>query len=187
MKTNWTTIYDDIKSCEKCELSKSRTNVVIADGNFRSHLMLVGEGPGRDEDLSGVPFVGAAGKLLDKMLLSIDLSRNMVYIANIVKCRPPMNRNPLEAEANACLPYLRAQVALVRPKIIVCLGATAAKYIFDPDVKITRDRGKFKQKQGTWIICTYHPAALLRDPSKKREAYDDLLTIKQKCLELKLF
>jgi DNA polymerase len=146
--------------------------------------MFVGEGPGRSEDEAGRPFVGEAGRLLDKMLAAIGLDRKDVYIANIVKCRPPANRVPAEEEASACLPYLRAQFALIRPKVLVCLGATSAKYLYDADVRITRDRGVWRQKKGVWILPTYHPAALLRDPSKKREAWEDLKSLRQKLSEI---
>ena len=125
---DWATLYEKLESCTDCGLCKGRTNVVIGVGNPQSKIMLIGEGPGRDEDIQGYPFVGAAGQLLDKMLAAISLDRTKVYIANIVKCRPPQNRTPLEDEAMACLPYLRAQVALIQPQIIVCLGKTAAMY-----------------------------------------------------------
>ena len=134
--------------------------------------------------MSGRPFVGRAGQLLDKMIGAIGFRREEVYIANVVKCRPPNNRTPEESEADACLPYLRVQFALIRPKIIVCLGATAAKYIYDPNVRITRDRGVWKEKKGVWILPTYHPAALLRDESKKREAWEDMQKLKQKYDEI---
>lgn len=184
MRYDWETLYATLQGCKGCSLSAGRTNIVIGDGNPKAKIMLIGEGPGRDEDLQGIPFVGAAGKLLDKMLAAIDLDRNNVYIANIVKCRPPQNRTPLEEEAEACIGYLRAQVALVRPAIIVCLGATAARYVYDRNVRITRDRGIWKCSKGVWILPTYHPAALLRDESKKREAWDDLKKLRAKYEEL---
>ncbi|MBQ7114586.1 MAG: uracil-DNA glycosylase [Clostridia bacterium] len=184
MRYAWETLYATLQGCKGCGLSAGRTNIVIGDGNPKAKIMLIGEGPGRDEDLQGIPFVGAAGKLLDKMLAAIDLDRNNVYIANIVKCRPPQNRTPLEEEAEACIGHLRAQVALVRPAIIVCLGATAARYVYDRNVRITRDRGIWKCSKGVWILPTYHPAALLRDESKKREAWDDLKKLRAKYEEL---
>ncbi len=184
MRYDWETLYATLQGCKGCGLSAGRTNIVIGDGNPKAKIMLIGEGPGRDEDLQGIPFVGAAGKLLDKMLAAIDLDRNNVYIANIVKCRPPQNRTPLEEEAEACIGHLRAQVALVRPAIIVCLGATAARYVYDRNVRITRDRGIWKCSKGVWILPTYHPAALLRDESKKREAWDDLKKLRAKYEEL---
>ncbi len=166
--------------CEKCNLCKTRTNVVFGEGNVRSIIMFVGEGPGHDEDMQGRPFVGRAGQLLTKMIESIGLKRQDVYIANIVKCRPPNNRVPYPEEAAACLPYLRNQVAIVMPKIIVCLGATAGKYIIDENIRITRDRGIWTVKGCFNMIATYHPAALLRDPDKKIEAWEDLKKIRDK-------
>lgn len=147
-------------------------------------VMLVGEGPGGEEDRQGRPFVGPAGQLLDRMLAAIDISREDVYIANVVKCRPPGNRNPEPAEAYACLPLLRGQYALVRPKIVVCLGAVAMRYLFDPEGRITKVRGQWKEKNGVFFLCTYHPAALLRDESKKREAWQDMLSLRDKIREL---
>lgn len=182
---DWAGLYGAIEKCEACALAKTRRNVVIGDGNPHSGIMLIGEGPGHDEDVEGLPFVGAAGKLLDKMLASIELDRSKVYIGNIVKCRPPENRTPLDEECNACLPYLRAQTALIMPKLIVCLGRTAARYVYDENVRITRDRGEWKCKKGVWIIPTYHPAALLRDQSKKYEAWEDMKSIRTKLDELK--
>ena len=184
MRYAWSELYSSLKDCKRCGLHEGRNNVVIGDGNPKAPVMFIGEGPGRDEDLQGLPFVGAAGKLLDKMLDAIGLSRDNAYIANIVKCRPPNNRNPNDDEAAACLPYLRAQVALVRPKVIVCLGAVAPKYIYDRQIKITRDRGIWKRSKGVYIIPTYHPAALLRDPAKKRESWEDLQSVRSKLEEL---
>ncbi len=184
MRYDWSALYAQLNACAACGLSSGRTHVVIGDGNPEAGIMLIGEGPGREEDLQGVPFVGAAGKLLDKMLAAIGLDRTLVYIANIVKCRPPGNRIPTEAEAVACIPYLRAQAALVRPRIIVCLGATAARYVYDESVRITRDRGVWKCRKGVWILPTYHPAALLRDESKKRDAWEDMKELRAKYEEL---
>ena len=183
-KYYWKELYSEINGCQKCRLCEQRTNIVIGEGDPKATIMFIGEGPGRDEDLSGRPFVGRAGQLLDKMIGAIGFRREEVYIANVVKCRPPNNRTPEESEADACLPYLRVQFALIRPKIIVCLGATAAKYIYDPNVRITRDRGVWKEKKGVWILPTYHPAALLRDESKKREACEDMQKLKQKYDEI---
>lgn len=177
---DWKELYDSMDGCTKCRLCEQRNSIVIGEGDPSADIMFVGEGPGRDEDLSGRPFVGPAGKLLDKMIGAINLKREEVYIANIVKCRPPNNRAPELSEAEACLPYLRAQFALIRPKIIVCLGSTAAKYIYDENVKITRDRGIWKEHKGIWILPTYHPAALLRDESKKRESWEDMKKLRQK-------
>ena len=181
---DWATLYEKLESCTDCGLCKGRTNVVIGVGNPQSKIMLIGEGPGRDEDIQGYPFVGAAGQLLDKMLAAISLDRTKVYIANIVKCRPPQNRTPLEDEAMACLPYLRAQVALIQPQIIVCLGKTAAMYVIDREIRITRDRGIWRMKKGIWMLPTFHPAALLRDESKKRPVWEDLKKVRDKLQEL---
>lgn len=171
-------LYAECQNCTKCNLSSTRNNVVFGEGNLKSKIMFVGEGPGRDEDLQGRPFVGRAGQLLNKMLEAIDLKRENVYIANIVKCRPPNNRVPLQNEVEACIPYLRNQVAIIAPKIIVCLGATAAKAIIDKNFRITSMRGQWYERKGVKIIATYHPAALLRDPEKKRPAWEDFKSIK---------
>lgn len=166
--------------CRKCSLYRLRTKVVFGEGNKNADVMFVGEGPGYNEDKQGRPFVGKAGKLLDKMLFSINFSRKDIYISNIVKCRPPNNRNPYEKECRACIDYLRWQFKLIKPKIIVCLGAVASKNIIDPKFKITSNRGKWVNKQGIYIMPTYHPAALLRDTSKKREVWNDLKQLKMK-------
>lgn len=184
MRADWKSLYEELQSCQKCGLCEKRTNVVPGEGNIHAAVMFVGEGPGKDEDLSGRPFVGPAGQLLDKMLMAIDLRREDVYIANVVKCRPPQNRTPQEHEAEACLPYLRSQFTLIRPKIIVCLGATAAKSLYDPEVRITRDRGKWICKKGVWLLPTYHPAALLRDEGKKKEAWLDMQSLRDKLKEI---
>lgn len=177
-------LYKVCQECKRCGLSSGRKNVVFGEGNVKSKIMFVGEGPGHDEDVQGRPFVGRAGQLLTKMIEAIGLKREEVYIANIVKCRPPNNRVPLPEEANECLPYLRNQVAIIRPKIIVCLGATAGTYIIDKNLRITRDRGVWTERKGFYIIATYHPAALLRDPDKKRDAWDDLKKVRDKYNEI---
>lgn len=184
MRYDWQTLYDSIRNCNGCELCDTRTNVVIGDGDPNSPIMLIGEGPGGDEDLQGLPFVGKAGMLLNRILASVDIRRESVYIANIVKCRPPNNRTPFDSEAMACLPYLRAQYALVSPQIIICLGATAAKHIINPEIRITRDRGMWINKKGVWMLPTYHPAALLRDETKKRPVWEDFKSLKIKMTEL---
>jgi DNA polymerase len=158
--------------------------VVFGVGNRNTDILFVGEGPGEQEDLKGEPFVGPAGKLLDDMLSIIDLDRTNCYIANIVKCRPPENRDPLETEQDACIGYLRNQVALIRPKIIVCLGRVAAKRIIREDYRITREHGQWVEKNGVWMTAFYHPSALLRDVSKRPEAFDDLISLRNKCREL---
>ncbi|MBQ2753513.1 MAG: uracil-DNA glycosylase [Firmicutes bacterium] len=182
---SWEILEGAVHNCKKCRLWEVRTNVVIGRGNPESDIMFIGEGPGQQEDLTGKAFVGAAGKLLDKMLESVGLSDESVYIANIVKCRPPGNRDPLEDEKEACMNYLRYQLGLVKPKIIVCLGRIAATSIISPDFKITRQRGQWIERKGYYIMATYHPSALLRDESKKRPAWEDFKAIKAKYTELK--
>lgn len=171
--------------CQRCPLATTRTQVVFGEGNPEAEIMFIGEGPGYYEDQQGRPFVGRAGQLLDKMLAAIGLSRQEVYIANVVKCRPPNNRDPLPEEAEACRDYLRWQYKIIRPKIIVCLGAVSARNIIAPDFSITRERGKWVRKAGVWILPTYHPAALLRDPAKKRESWEDLQSLRARYEELK--
>ena len=170
-------------SCTRCGLCETRQHVVFGVGNRNADIMFVGEGPGEQEDLKGEPFVGPAGKLLDDMLSIIDLDREKVYIANIVKCRPPRNRDPLETEQDACIDYLRGQVALIKPKIIVCLGRIAATRLIRSDFRITREHGTWTERGGIWFTATYHPSALLRDVSKRPEAFDDLMSIRQKFQE----
>lgn len=181
---SWETLEGACLNCRKCRLWETRTNVVIGVGNRNADIMFVGEGPGQQEDLQGEPFVGPAGKLLDKMLASIGLDREKVYIANIVKCRPPGNRDPHDDEQEACMNYLRYQLMLVKPKIIVCLGRIAATAIIDKDFKITRQHGQWMERKGYWFIATYHPSALLRDESKKRPAWEDLKLIRAKLDEI---
>ncbi len=181
----WEILEGAVHSCKKCRLWEMRTNVVIGRGNPESDIMFIGEGPGQQEDLTGKAFVGAAGKLLDRMLESVGLSEENVYIANIVKCRPPGNRDPLEDEKEACMNYLRYQLGLVKPKIIVCLGRIAATSIISPEFKITKQRGQWMERKGYYIMATYHPSALLRDESKKRPAWEDFKAIKAKYEELK--
>ena len=181
---SWETLEGACLNCRKCRLWETRTIVVIGVGNRNADIMFVGEGPGQQEDLQGEPFVGPAGKLLDKMLASIGLDREKVYIANIVKCRPPGNRDPHDDEQEACMNYLRYQLMLVKPKIIVCLGRIAATAIIDKDFKITRQHGQWTERKGYWFIATYHPSALLRDESKKRPAWEDLKLIRAKLDEI---
>ena len=184
MRYDWKTLLEELSVCNGCGLCENRRTVVAGEGALDADVMFIGEGPGKDEDIQGRPFVGAAGQLLDRMMQAIGMKREEVYIANIVKCRPPNNRTPSDEEALACLPFLRAQYALIRPKIIVCLGATAARYVYDKDVRITRDRGKWMQKKGVWLLPTYHPAALLRDQSKKKDAWVDMQLLRDKLKEL---
>ncbi len=168
------------RACMKCELGKTRTNLVFGVGNEQAKLMFVGEGPGEQEDLQGVPFVGRAGKLLDDMLAMFDLKREDVYIANIVKCRPPKNRDPLPDEQDACYPWLEQQLAVVRPKLVVCLGRIAAMRLIDPHYRITQQHGQWLARDGMEITAIYHPAALLRDPRRRPEAFDDMKDIAAK-------
>lgn len=181
---DWQQVTSDILACERCALHAHIQNKVPGQGDANAKLMLIGEGPGADEDAQGLAFVGRAGQLLTKMLAAIGLSREEVYICNIVKCRPPQNRVPLPEEAQACLPHLRAQFALVRPRVVLLLGATAAKNILSPDFSVTRQRGQWVCKKGVWFMPTYHPAALLRDETKKRDAWLDLQAVRDKLKEL---
>lgn len=173
------------KSCEKCELCKTRHNVVFGVGNKNAEVLFIGEGPGENEDLQGEPFVGRGGQLLDKMLNAVDLDRHKnIYIANIVKCRPPQNRDPLQEEQEACIDWLRNQVALIKPKIIVCLGRIAAMKIIKPDMKIMKEHGIFFEKKGVIMMATLHPAALLRNPTNKPAAFEDFLKLREKIKEI---
>ena len=181
---SWEQLQAVCHDCTKCGLCETRHNVVFGVGNPNATVMFVGEGPGEQEDLKGEPFVGPAGKLLDDMMAIIDLDRNHSYIANIVKCRPPRNRDPLETEQDACMDYLRNQVALIKPKIIVCLGRIAATRLIRADFRITREHGTWTERGGIWMTATYHPSALLRDVSKRPEAFEDLLAIREKIREL---
>lgn len=168
---------EDCLNCRGCELCQTRTNVVFGVGSCDAKLMFIGEGPGENEDLQGEPFVGRAGKLLDDMLELIDLDRTKVYIANMVKCRPPHNRDPLPAEQAACSHWLNRQLELIDPAIIVCLGRIAAMRFIRPDFKITREHGQWFEKDDRQVMAIYHPAALLRDPRKRPETFDDLKAI----------
>ena len=181
---DWKDLEKACKNCTRCGLCETRNNVVFGIGIKNADVMFIGEGPGEQEDLQGEPFVGPAGKLLDDMMSIIDLDRTNVYIGNIVKCRPPHNRDPLETEQDACIEYLRNQVALIQPKIIVCLGRIAAKRIIDPEYRITRQHGTWVQKGGVWMTAIYHPSALLRDVSKRPETFDDLLSVREKIREV---
>ena len=176
----WESLKQICSACTKCGLCETRNHVVFGTGNESADIMFVGEGPGEQEDLKGEPFVGPAGKLLDDMLAILDLDRSNCYIANIVKCRPPYNRDPSDEEQSACIDYLRNQVALVRPHMIVCLGRIAAKRILYPDYKITMEHGSWIQRGGIWITAIYHPSALLRDVSKRPDTFEDLLRIRDK-------
>ena len=180
---DWTQLEALCRSCHRGGLCQTRHNVVFGVGPRDADILLVGEGPGQQEDLQGEPFVGPAGRLLDDMLSIIDLSRENCYIANVVKCRPPQNRDPLEIEQEACIGYLRNQYALIRPKIVVCLGRIAATRLIRSDYRITREHGQWVEKRGVWMTAIYHPSALLRDLSKRPETFRDLLSIRQKIQE----
>lgn len=182
---DWVTLEQTCLSCEKCNLCKTRTNVVFGVGKKDTDILFVGEGPGQQEDLQGEPFVGPAGKLLDDMMSIIDLDRTNSYIANIVKCRPPNNRDPLPEEQESCIGYLRNQVELIQPKIIVCLGRIAAQRIISPDFRITRDHGTWAFRGGIWYTAIYHPSALLRDLSKRPDTFEDLLSVRAKLREVR--
>ena len=181
---DWIELEKTCQNCTHCELCQTRHNVVFGVGLKTADVMFIGEGPGEQEDLQGEPFVGPAGKLLDDMMSIIDLDRRNSYIANIVKCRPPRNRDPQEAEQDACIDYLRNQVALIQPKVIICLGRIAAKRLIDPEFRITRQHGTWVQKGDIWMTAIYHPSALLRDVSKRPETFDDLISIREKIREV---
>lgn len=184
MKDNWENLRKDCEDCQGCELCKTRTNCVFGTGNTDADLLFVGEAPGDNEDKTGIPFVGRAGKLLDQYLFAVDIPRESVYIANILKCRPPQNRDPLPAEEDACIEFLRRQVRLIKPKIIVCLGRIAAMRLIRSDYKITKEHGQWVQKGDFLITAVYHPALLLRDPNRKEEMLRDMKEIKKKLDEL---
>lgn len=171
---------NSIKGCNKCKLCSGRNNIVFGVGNENADIMFIGEGPGADEDAQGIPFVGKAGQLMNKAFDGVGINRDEVYIANIVKCRPPQNRNPEKDEAEACIDYLRNQVMIIKPKIIVLLGNVALKNILGEEYGITKARGKWIEKKGIWYLPTFHPAALLRDNSKKLDFWRDLKKIKEK-------
>ena len=175
---------EQIGNCEKCGLCKTRTNVVFGRGGDEAKILFVGEAPGENEDLQGKPFVGAAGQLLDRYLAYAGIPEEDIYIANILKCRPPRNRDPLPEEEDACLPYLREQVKILKPRIIVCLGRISAMRILSPDFRITRQHGQWFENGGVKIMAVYHPAALLRDPAKKEEMLLDFKKIREAYLAL---
>ena len=178
---DWETLKTDCLACQRCPLHTTRHNVVFGQGVENAEVLFVGEGPGQSEDEQGLPFVGRSGQLLDKYLFAIDLDRaSNCYIANIVKCRPPQNRDPLGVEQDACIGYLREQVTLLRPKLIVCLGRIAAMRLIREDFKITREHGQWVKKGGFELMAMYHPAALLRDPARRPDAFEDLMSLREK-------
>ena len=185
MESNWEELENSIKDCQKCKLCTTRTNIVFGCGNKNADIMMIGEGPGADEDKQGNPFVGKAGQLMNKAFEGVGIVRDEIYITNIVKCRPPQNRVPEDDEAKACLNYLRNQVILVNPKIIVLLGSSALKNILGKEYSITASRGKWIEKKGILYMPTWHPAALLRDEDKKIEFWKDLKEVVTKYSEIK--
>jgi DNA polymerase len=173
-------IREDIGDCQRCKLAPSRTNIVFGSGNINAELVFVGEAPGSDEDEQGLPFVGRAGQLLTKIIASVDpgrITRDDVYICNILKCRPPNNRNPEPDEVRSCNPFLKRQLAVIRPKIVCCLGTFAAQNVLQSEVTISKLRGRFLDVDGMRVIATFHPAYLLRSPDKKREVWQDMMMI----------
>ena len=182
MMYTWEELKQFVDHCGRCPLCRTRTHAVMGRGNLKATAMFVAEAPGRQEDQQGVPFVGRAGKLLDDMLELIDLDRTRVYITNICKCRPPENRDPLNVEQAACIGFLRRQVALVRPRIIVCLGRIAATQLIRSDFKISREHGQWTERAGVRMMAIYHPSALLRDPSRRPDAFDDLKRLQAEIL-----
>lgn len=184
MYNTWEELEEECKQCKKCKLCTNRNNVVIGTGNKKADLMFIGEGPGADEDAQGIPFVGKAGKLMNMAFVGVGINRDEVYIANIVKCRPPGNRNPESDEAKACLDYLRNQVIFVEPKVIVLLGSVALKNILGEEYGITASRGKWIEKKNILYMPTWHPAALLRDENKKIDFWKDLKLVSEKMKEI---
>lgn len=180
----WETLQAQCLQCRRCELSRTRQNVVFGVGPRDAEILFVGEGPGQQEDIHGEPFVGPAGHFLDDMLSIIGLGRHNCYIANIVKCRPPQNRDPLQTEQDACIPWLRIQTKLLQPKIIVCLGRIAAMKLIREDFKISREHGQWVEKGGIWFTALYHPSALLRDESKRPDTFRDLKKLQAKVREV---
>lgn len=184
VEEQWLALEQTCRDCRACELGQTRKNNVFGTGDRSAALMFVGEAPGEQEDATGIPFVGKAGQLLDRYLFAVDLPRESVYIANILKCRPPHNRDPQENEQDACIGYLREQFRLIRPRILVCLGRIAAMRLIKPDFRITREHGQWFYKNGVWMTAVYHPSALLRDESKREDMLRDMQAIAQKLHEL---
>jgi len=187
MRTSWAQLAEQVSGCTACALCEGCTQKVMGQGDPNAPLMLIGEGPGEQEDLQGEAFVGRAGELLTNMLAAIQLPRDRVYICNAVKCRPPKNRTPKPDELDACLPHLLGQIALVKPKVIFLLGATAVRVMLGPDFRITQCRGQWFERGDLKIMATFHPAALLRDPSRKHETWADLKMVRKQLTELSLY
>ena len=185
MYTNWDDLRRDCLACRRCPLGETRTNLVFGVGVENAEVVFIGEGPGEQEDLRGEPFVGRGGQLLDKYLDAVGLSRKTnIYIGNMVKCRPPQNRDPKPEEQDACIFWLREQIRLIRPKIIVCLGRISAQRLIDPDFRVTKQHGQFIERNGVWMMGTFHPAALLRNPRQKPDALEDFLALRDKIREV---
>lgn len=183
--TEFEALRQECLACRNCPLCETRTNVVFGMGVPDAEVLFVGEGPGQSEDEQGLPFVGRSGKLLDQYLDAIDLSRHTnIFIGNIVKCRPPQNRDPLPEERAACMPWLQKQFGLIRPKIVVCLGRIAAQQLIRQDLSVTREHGQFFVKDGVWYMATLHPAALLRNPRQKPDAFADFVALREKIGEV---
>lgn len=185
---DWDTLTQTTLHCTACKLCEGRKNVVFGAGVPTAEIMFIGEGPGQHEDEQGEPFVGRSGRLMDKMMnyIGLDRSRN-AYIANIVKCRPPQNRDPLETEQDACIGYLSEQLGILQPKLIVCLGRIAAMRLIRPDFRITREHGQWFERDGVFYMAMYHPAALLRDAAKRPEAFADLMSLRDKARFLRCY
>lgn len=182
----WEELKQFADRCTRCPLCRTRTHPVMGRGSLKADVMFIAEAPGRQEDQQGIPFVGPAGHMLDELLAAASLSRDEIYLTNIIKCNPPFNRDPSEEEKNACIPYLKYETLLIRPKIMVCLGRVAAQRIISPDFRITREHGRWTERKGYWLTAAYHPSALLRDPSKVEETRRDFLAIRDKLRELSL-
>lgn len=186
MYNNWEQLKKSCLECSGCQLRATATQVVFGDGNKNSPILFVGEGPGKDEDIKGLPFVGRSGKLLDQLLHRLGLDRSMFFISNIVKCRPPDNRDPTPVEQERCIRWLANQVLLMKPKIIVCLGRVAASRIIKPNFKMMSEHGSWVERKGVLLTAILHPAAVLRNPDNEILLYNDLLAIKNKAIELGL-
>ena len=184
MEYTWNDIEQHVAACTCCPLSRTRQRPVMGRGSHQAEIMLIAEAPGGEEDRQGLPFVGPSGELLDRLLQEGGLSREEIYITNILKCHPPGNRDPKEEEKAACFPYLKYETFLLKPKIIVCLGRVAAQRIISPDFKITREHGQWFEKNGVWMTALFHPAAILRDPRRRPETFEDLKIIQAKILEV---
>ncbi len=184
MACTWESLVEECNACTRCALCETRTNVVVGRGCPHAPILFVGEGPGRQEDEQGLPFVGQAGGLLDLACEGLGFATDDYYIANVVKCRPPENRTPFDEECTACLGFLRAQFSLIKPRIVVCLGNVPLHYLIDKNARITQARGQWVQRKGVWFTATYHPAALLRDESKKLDFWKDLRAVREKLQDI---